>query len=30
MGDKGGSEAQDAQRALIAYDPELKTDGVLR
>jgi tetratricopeptide (TPR) repeat protein len=29
-GDKGGGEAQDALRALVAYDPELKTDGVLR
>lgn len=28
--EKGGSEAQEAQRALLAYDPELKTDGVLR
>ncbi len=28
--DKGGAEAQEAQRALIAYDPELKSDGVLR
>jgi hypothetical protein len=28
--DKTGSEAQEAQRALVAYDPELKTDGVLR
>jgi hypothetical protein len=27
---KVGSEAQDALRALVAYDPELKTDGVLR
>ncbi len=28
--DKGSAEAQEAQRALVAYDPELKTDGVLR
>jgi hypothetical protein len=28
--DKSGAEAQEAQRALVAYDPELKTDGVLR
>lgn len=28
--DKGGNEAQEAQRALLTYDPELKTDGVLR
>ncbi|HEX7957998.1 MAG TPA: hypothetical protein VF508_13700, partial [Pyrinomonadaceae bacterium] len=28
--EKGGGEAQEAQRALLAYDPELKTDGVLR
>jgi hypothetical protein len=28
--DKGGSEAQEAQKALLAYDPELKTDGILR
>lgn len=28
--DKNGSEAQEAQNALLAYDPELKTDGVLR
>jgi hypothetical protein len=29
-GNKSGTEASDAQRALLAYDPELKTDGVLR
>jgi hypothetical protein len=29
-GNKSGTEAADAQRALLAYDPELKTDGVLR
>lgn len=28
--DKSGEQAQEAQRALVAYDPELKTDGVLR
>jgi hypothetical protein len=28
--DKGSPEAQEAQRALAAYDPELKTDGVMR
>lgn len=28
--DKGGNEAEEARRALVAYDPELKTDGVLR
>jgi hypothetical protein len=27
---KSGGEALEAQRALVAYDPELKTDGVLR
>lgn len=29
-GDKASAEAREAQRALVAYDPELKTDGVLR
>ena len=29
-GSKESEEAQEAQRALIAYDAELKTDGVLR
>jgi hypothetical protein len=29
-GDKGSAQVQEAQRALVAYDPELKTDGVLR
>ncbi len=28
--EKGGNEALEAQRALVAYDPELQTDGVLR
>jgi hypothetical protein len=28
--DKGSAEVQETQRALVAYDPELKTDGVLR
>lgn len=27
---KGSGEALEAQRALVAYDPELKTDGVMR
>lgn len=27
---KSGGEAIEAQRALVAYDPELKTDGVMR
>lgn len=29
-GSKGSSEALEAQRALVAFDPELKTDGVMR
>jgi hypothetical protein len=29
-GDKQGGEALEAQRALMTFDPELKTDGVLR
>ena len=28
--DKSGGEAQEAQRQLVAFDPELKTDGVMR
>ncbi|MBV8855791.1 MAG: hypothetical protein JOZ02_02420 [Acidobacteria bacterium] len=28
--DKGSAEVQEAQRTLVAYDPELKTDGVMR
>ena len=28
--DKGGEQALEAQRALVAHDPELKTDGLLR
>jgi hypothetical protein len=28
--DKSGSEAQQAKEFLLAYDPELKTDGILR
>jgi hypothetical protein len=29
-GDKSGGEAQEAQRQLVGFDPELKTDGVMR
>ncbi len=28
--DKSGGEVQEAQRLLVAFDPELRTDGVLR
>jgi hypothetical protein len=28
--DKGSSEAESAKSFLVAYDPELKTDGILR
>jgi tetratricopeptide (TPR) repeat protein len=28
--DKSGEQAQEAQRALVSFDPELKTDGMLR
>ncbi|HZI20371.1 MAG TPA: hypothetical protein VEY09_17450, partial [Pyrinomonadaceae bacterium] len=28
--DKGSSEAAEARRALVAFDPELQTDGVMR
>ena len=28
--DKSGGEVQEAQRLLAAFDPELRTDGVLR